>query len=294
MPEGLEAEIYRRAAAETIGRVVDRVEVDERQEFASEIADVVPGRPVTGVRRRGKLVIIDFGAARVGSRLGAGGRAEPATVASAVVSAVATSLPVELGLHFGMAGRLIVDGIPAIESLAYSSDRDRSSWDRLVLSFTADSGGGSLRVNDPRRWSRFTLDPDVSRLGRDLFEIDAEDLRSRLARRSIPVKSALLDQSVIAGLGNMLVDELLYHTGIDPRRPSDSVTDGEVSRLVERAEAILPEMLAAGGSHSGVLDPETRRHPQRCPHPDCEGSDHPLQRFEVGGRTTIACGGHQR
>ena len=63
-----------------------------------------------------------------------------------------------IGLHFGMTGRLVLDGTAPIERLEYGSRRDEPRWDRLRIELT---DGGVLRVNDPRRWARFSIDPDV-------------------------------------------------------------------------------------------------------------------------------------
>lgn len=262
MPEGLEVEIYRRAAEAVVGRTVASAEVDERQAQASEIRSALPGCSVVGVDRVGKLLLIDF------DRW-------------------------QLGIHFGMAGRLIVDGFAPIETLAYSSSQDRPDWDRLVLTFDpSDGAAGTLRVNDPRRWSRFTLNPEVDSLGTDLFDLDPQRLYALLGRRTAPLKTVLLDQSVVAGLGNMLVDELLFQAGIDPSRPARSLSLDEVERLVATARSHLPEMLASGGSDAGLLHPGIRKSLGPCPHPDCRGGQ--LQRQVFGGRTTVSCRKHQR
>lgn len=263
MPEGLEAEIYRRRAEEVVGREIETVTVDDHQELAAEIRSALPGSTVEAVRRVGKLVIADL------DPVGA------------------------LGLHFGMTGRLIVDGDAAIEQLEYASGRDDSAWDRLVLSFTETTGGGTLRINDPRRWARFTLAPDVDRLGVDLFDVTAEYLSGRLARRQIALKAALLDQSLVAGLGNMLVDDLLFHTRLSPKRPANSMTDDEIERLVAAMRDRLPDMLARGGSHQGDLTPEVRAEQPPCPHESCAADPQPLRRDQIGGRTTIWCPDHQ-
>lgn len=272
MPEGLEAELYRVGAERVVGRVVESVDIDDRQPQAAEIRSVLPGLVVTGSGRRGKLIWLDF-AAPDGSEQ-----------------------PLRLGIHFGMAGRLAVDGVAPIETLAYSSQQWKPEWERLRLVFSSASGGGQLVVNDPRRWSRFTLEPDLSRLGPDLFEIDAADLASRLHRRRTPIKTVLLDQSVVSGLGNMLVDEFLFRSGISPHRPANELDSDEVERLVTTMRSRLPPMLAMGGSHTGVLDPERREGLGPCPHQTCvaDSFSTSLVRDQIGGRTTVWCGAHQK
>ena len=258
MPEGLEAELYRRAAECAVGRRIQSVLVDERQEMAKEIPGALVGASIASTRRIGKLLLLDLD-----DRAGAA----------------------VLGVHFGMTGRLIIDGDAAIEQLEYSSGRDEPTWDRFVMTF---EDGGVLRVNDPRRWARFVLDPNEQRLGPDFLTVDAEHLIMKLARRTIPVKSALLDQSVVAGFGNMCVDEVLWQAGLSPLTSAREIPVTAVDRLIEAGRQHLPAMLRRGGSHQGVIDPSVRADLPPCPR---DGA--PLRREKVGGRTTVWCPTHQ-
>lgn len=266
MPEGLEAELYRRGAERCSGRTIATVEVDEHQAAAPELRAVLPGMAVVGARRHGKLVVIDLVDADAAPDRDAGAR-------------------IALGLHFGMTGRLVVDGSAAIERLEYASGRDEPRWDRLVVGF---DGGGVLRVNDPRRWARFTLDPDLSRLGCDVFDVTADHLAAAFARRQVAVKAVLLDQSVVAGYGNMCVDEVLFHAGVSPAAPARDLTGDQVAAIVEATAIHLPPMLERGGSHTGTIDPDVRAAVPPCPR---DGA--PMRRDRIGGRTTIWCPVHQ-
>lgn len=257
MPEALEAEIYRRAATRCVGRTIDSVEVDERQMMAAELMAELPGRRIVGTARRGKVVRLDLD--------GGDDRA--------------------LGLHFGMTGRLVVDGQSAIDRLEYASGRDDAAWDRLRLGFT---DGTTLRVNDPRRWAVFTLDPSFDRLGPDVFELDADLLAERLARRRAAIKAILLDQSVVAGYGNLCIDEVLYQACVSPFTPADRLGADGIAAITEATAVHLPAMLERGGSHTGTLDPEVRAQLPPCPR---DGT--PLRRDTVGGRTTVWCPVHQ-
>jgi formamidopyrimidine-DNA glycosylase len=254
MPEALEAEMYRRTAATTIGRTIATVAVDETQRMAAEIRGALPGSTIEGVRRHGKLVIVDLGR-------------------------------VALGLHFGMTGRLIVDGSASIEQLEYASGRDDPKWDRFVVTFT---DGGVLRVNDPRRWAVFTLDPDTSRLGPDVFDVTVAHLAARAGRRSSALKAMLLDQSVVAGYGNLLVDEILWQAGVSPVMPARTVSIATWDRIVATSKEQLPALLARGGSHRGTIDPQVRTAMPPCPR---DGAV--MRREQVGGRTTVWCPVHQ-
>jgi formamidopyrimidine-DNA glycosylase len=266
VPEGLEVEIYRRAAAGCLGRTVRSIEVDERQEMAHELRSVVPGSTIMAARRIGKLLLLDLNQAGARTRDGESGTT--------------------LGLHFGMTGRLVVDGNAPIGQLEYGSGRDEPAWDRLLMRF---EDGGVLRVNDPRRWARFTLDPNLDRLGHDLFDIDAEALAASFARRRAPTKAVLLDQAVIAGLGNLCVDEVLWQAGISPLVPAQQLNRAALERVVVVLRQHLPVMLDRGGSHRGELDPDMRSELPPCPR---DGAA--LKRATVGGRTTVWCPVHQR
>jgi formamidopyrimidine-DNA glycosylase len=145
-----------------------------------------------------------------------------------------------------------------------------------------------MRVNDPRRWAVFTLDPDTGRLGPDVFDLTPELLVSRLTRRSAAIKSVLLDQSVVAGFGNMCIDEVLWHAGISPERRADELDPADVESIVTATQEHLPAMLARGGSHTGTIDPAVRANLPPCPR---DGAA--LSRDTVGGRTTIWCRVHQ-
>ena len=110
-----------------------------------------------------------------------------------------------------------------------------------------------------------------------------------LGRRHTAVKAVLLDQHVVAGLGNLCVDEVLWWAGIVPHRTADSVAVDETRRLVTVMRRRLRVMLRRGGSTTGVIDPLVRAELPACPR---DGA--PLRRAQVGGRTTVWCAEHQR
>lgn len=223
-------------------------------------ADQVTGAAIEATRRRGKVVLLDTDRATI-------------------------------GLHFGMTGRLVIDGLSAIEQLAYASGRDDASWDRLLL-FATPGGGDAppaLRFNDPRRLGRVSLDADLDSLGVEFDKVTPKRLAVAFAGKRGVLKSVLLDQHVVAGLGNLCADEVLWWAGIDPRRTVDSLSIDEVERLAAAIRRRLPVMLKAGGSTHGVLNPSVRSSGGPC---DRDGS--PLARSSIGGRTTVWCPTHQR
>ena len=265
MPELIEVERYGEAAPAVIGRRIARVVVEDPRVVSGPEAslDELCGRRVAGVRRRGKLLLIDTSSS--GDDRG----------------------PV-LGLRFGMTGSLVVDGLPAIERLRYSSNASAERAVRLRVGF---EGGGELALHDPRRFGRAQLDPDESLLGPEARGMGVAQLRAVLAVRHAPgppLKARLMDQSRLAGLGNLLVDEILWRAGLSPLRPCDQLDDGEVRRLARAVRSTIEDLVRRGGSHTGDLMEERHQGGH------CLRDGAPLQRAQVGGRTTYWCPVHQR
>jgi len=258
MPEGLEAEIWRRSAQPLVGRRVASVWCDERV-APGGLGELLAGAEIRAIRRCGKVVLVD------------------------------TDGPV-VGLHFGMTGRLVVDGDAPIERLEYASGADRAEWDRLRLeTVPSKRAGPALRMNDPRRLGRISLDPQLTHLGPDLFSVTAQELEAGLGRRRVAVKTALLDQRVVAGLGNLCADEVLFWAGVAPDRPADALDESDLESIAAACRDRLPLMLAAGGSTHGELSPGVRAEVGLCP---LDGGH--LRRASINGRTAVWCGIHQR
>ena len=254
MPELIEVEIYRRLAERVVGRRIAAVAADDLWFLKRDARPaVLVGEQVVAARRRGKLLLLD------------------------------TTGPT-LGLRFGMTGRLVVDGAAGLDDLEYSSNRDEPAWDRFAMGF---DGGGALAVRDPRRLGGVEIDPDEGRLGVDAPSITAPQLATALRASAAPVKARLMDQARIAGLGNLLTDEILWRAAIDPTRPARSLGAAEVRRLHRHLRATLEDLLAQGGSHLGRLQ-AARVRGGTCPK---DGA--PLLRRTVGGRTTYSCPRHQ-
>jgi formamidopyrimidine-DNA glycosylase len=256
----LEVEVYRRAAAASLGRTIVAVDAPDAWFLkggvsAPQVVEALVGRSFVADRRRGKLLLLDTS--------GDGPT---------------------LGLRFGMTGVLELDGVDAIEALQYSSHRRDPAWERFVVHF---AGGGALRLRDPRRLGGVELDPDEERLGPDAASVGAAELGRILARSDAPLKARLMDQARLAGLGNLLTDELLWRAGLDPARPAGSLGPPEVRRLHRHLGRTLDELGARGGSHMGDLQ-EARRRGGLCPR---DGAV--LDRRTIGGRTTYSCSIHQ-
>ena len=221
---------------------------------AAVLERALTGRSFVDARRIGKLLLLDV----------AGGAT--------------------LGLRFGMTGRLLVDGSAGVEDLVYASVRDEVGWDRLRVDFV---DGGDLRVRDPRRLGGVFLDPDESRLGVDALAVTAGGLGAVLHASTAPLKARLMDQSRLAGVGNLAADEILFRAGLDPGRAAGSLSPAELRRLHRHLVGTLADLIAGGGSHSGRLQPS------RVPGGHCPRDGAPLVRRTLGGRTTWSCPRHQ-
>ena len=275
MPELAEVEAYRQLAERILGRNVAEVLAPDpwylKQGLDAEtITSLLVGRRFRRVRRIGKLLLLDLDGRGRGATAHRGHRFVPATV---------------VGLRFGMTGRLLVNGVPGVPSLLYSSNRIEERWVRFGLRFAGD---GRLQMLDPRRLGGVLLDPDEDRLGPDAATIGLAELEAALRGGSIALKARLLDQARLAGIGNLTADEVLWRAGLDPRRPAGSVNPTELRRLHRQLRATVADFLEQGGSHTGRLGP-ARRRGGRCPR-----DGEVLARAVVGGRSTWWCPRHQR
>jgi formamidopyrimidine-DNA glycosylase len=177
-----------------------------------------------------------------------------------------------LGLHLGMAGRIAVDEEP------------HERWDRFALTF---EDGTRVALRDKRRLGRAILSPDLGRLGPDAAVASRAQFRDRVGFGTAPIKARIMDQSVIAGVGNLLADEILWQARIDPRRPAGALEDHELDELRRSTRAAIRAALRRGGAHTGELIPRRTREGV-CPR--CGTS---LARTRIGGRTTYWCPNEQ-
>jgi len=258
VPELVEVELSRQLAGALAGRRVRSVEVPDP--YASPLGPRALAQALIGTefglpRRRGKLLLLD------------------------------TDGPT-LALHFGMSGRLRLDGRTALGPLRYAPSGLEVRWLRFSLGL---EDGGRLELFDPRRLARVTLDPDEESLGPDAATLTLAQLRSALGRgHRSALKACLLDQRRVAGIGNLICDEVLWRSGLAPSRPAGSLGETELHRLHRQLRKTIALLLDQGGSHTGTLTP-LRRRGSRCPK---DGS--PLARSVVGNRTTYWCPAHQR
>jgi formamidopyrimidine-DNA glycosylase len=272
----VEIEIYRRLSERVLGRTIAGVDANDewfckRTTTPLLLQETLVGGTVAATRRIGKLLLLEIASA-AGVDHGTGDTRDARDTPDTV-----------LGLRFGMTGRLIVDGSAGIDELLYSSGRDDPAWDRFGLRF---SDGGTLSIRDPRRLGGVELDPDIGLLGKDALVITLKELRA-LTTRVAPIKAILLDQAFIAGLGNLLVDEVLWRCGLAPNRTGTSISDAQLRLLHKSIGVTVDTMLTRGGSHLGDVI-EERHVNGRCP---SDGA--PMLKGTFGGRSSWWCSKHQ-
>jgi formamidopyrimidine-DNA glycosylase len=202
----------------------------------------VTGAKITGVRRRGKWILVDLDAraegkaSRVSHDAGAPhpGRNRPGSPEAPT--------PV-LRVHLGMTGQFTV--VPA----------DTPEPDHLHLAFALDNGT-ELRLRDPRRFGsaeffadRAALDAEMNaELGPEPFGLDAAAFRDAVTGTSRNLKAVLLDQTIVAGVGNIYADEALFRSRLHPARTGKSLAADECDRLRLAIEAVITRAIASRGS----------------------------------------------
>ncbi len=268
MPELPEVETTVRGLERVLkGRTIRRVEArrpDLRRAMPVDLGQRLTGARVTGLRRRAKYGLID------------------------------TDRGDTFIFHLGMSGRWRID------------PHEIEKHDHFLIE-TDD--GRTLALNDPRRFGSLDLMPSSElpnwppflALGPEPLDLDGATLKARLAGRTAAIKLLLLDQRIVAGLGNIYVCEALYRARIGPRRAGGSVSAVRYARLAQTIREVLAEAIAAGGSTlrdfaspDGELGYFSKhfdvygREGQQCA---CGGV---VRRFVQGGRSTFYCPACQR
>ena len=272
MPELPEVETARSLIAEqALGRRI--VGVDDADTFvtrphsAGQLRDALVGRTLISALRRGKTMWIETS--------GLDGSAGPGP---------------ELGIHLGMGGRIVVTaGGHATEGGGCGPRRrearpGKAEWNRFTLEF---ADGGSLVLFDKRRLGRVRLNPDTTALGPDAEQVTPAEFRRLITKGTVAVKARLLNQSKIAGVGNLLADEALWQARIPPGTPVDYLQPRDAGRLYRALKSALASAIARGGVHTGDVIPA--RHPGgTCPRCGAE-----MVHGTVGGRSTWWCSREQ-
>ena len=272
MPELPEVENARRLIADqALGRRI--VAVDDADTFVcrphspGELRDALTGRMLTAAHRRGKAMWCET------SEL-LGGPPGPGP---------------DLGIHLGMSGRIVVtspDGEAAEGGDPPGRDAQprKAEWDRFTLEF---ADGGRLALFDKRRLGRIQLNPDIGALGPDAGQVTRAEFRVLITRGTTTVKARLLDQSKIAGVGNLLADEIAWQAKVPPAMPVSRLRRADVDRLYRALRSVLASAMANGGAHTGDII-AARRPGGTCPRDGAE-----MRHGTVGGRSTWWCSREQ-
>ena len=227
MPELPEVETVRRGLAPVMeGHVITSAQVnrpDLRWPFPERMAERLAGKKVQALRRRSKYILADLSSGET------------------------------LIIHLGMSGRMLISG--AQLGQFHHDHPAPAKHDHVVLDM---ENGARVTFNDARRFGAMDLAPTEGVEDHWLIrDIGPEPLGNafneaylveRFKGRNTPVKSALLDQRLVAGLGNIYVCEVLYRAGISPSRKAGRIAAPRVAGLVPIIRAVLQEAIEAGGS----------------------------------------------
>ncbi len=291
MPELPEVEVTRRQLEPLlVGRRITAVSTTSRSRFfltpPEELRQRLRGRRVEGLVRVGKYLL---------SRLEGGER---------------------LLLHLGMTGQIFAAGASSVRlmrstaaSLAPEQQRAGFDHDRHThLRLRFEDGGPDVLFRDVRRFGRVQLlgpgetAARLERLGPDALGVRGQGLRQAFRRRGAPVKAVLLDQSVLAGVGNIYADEALFLAGIRPTRRARRLGPADCQRLAAALRRVLRRAIATGGSSiSDFVQPngedgayqDERRVYGRAGEP-CPRCRRPIRRVVIGGRSSHFCPACQR
>lgn len=283
MPELPEVETVRRGLAPVMeGHVIVRAEVnrpDLRWPFPVRMADRLTGQSVLRLRRRSKYILADLGSGET------------------------------LLIHLGMSGRMLVSGDPL--GVFVHDHPAPEKHDHVVLHM---DNGARITFNDPRRFGAMDLMDTATAethkllavlgpepLGNDFHE---QVLIDAFRGRNTPVKAALLDQRIVAGLGNIYVCETLFRAGISPKRKAGRIASGRIAALVPIIRDVLSDAIDAGGSSlrdfrqaDGELGYFQHsfdvygREGQPCKREGCDGT---VGRIVQSGRSSFYCAKCQR
>lgn len=227
MPELPEVETVRRGLLPVMeGRRIVRADIRRaglRRPFPPRMAERLTGAGVIALRRRSKYILADL----------SGGET--------------------LLIHLGMSGRMLVSG--ARLGRHCHEHQTAGKHDHVILDMDS---GARVTLNDARRFGLMDLAPTpaldrhrlLAGLGPEPLgnRFDGEYLAGRLKGRRVSVKAALLDQRIVAGLGNIYVSEALHRAGISPERQAGCLCGAQVAALVPAIRDVLTEAIAAGGS----------------------------------------------
>lgn len=266
MPELPEVETYRRFIDElAVGQTIAALDVRDAHVLAlpeTELRAALVGRTITGTSRLGKNCFLELDNGRV------------------------------LALHFGMTGDIG----------AFRDAPDAPRFTRVAL--LLEDSGLSLAFIDPRKFGRIRLADSVAayqkakKIGPDALQITAAELQQKISRRKVFIKPLLLDQALTAGLGNWIVDEVLFQAKIHPERLGNSLAEKDFGALHAAIQLVLTTAIRHEANYR-LFPKSFLIHAREWDDSATPGSDahtfcprHPktkIDKYYVGGRATYIC-----
>jgi formamidopyrimidine-DNA glycosylase len=291
VPELPEVEVTRRRIAPVlVGRRIARVATTRKSYFfltpPARLERELPGRTVRALGRRGKYLVAELDDGR------------------------------RLLLHLGMTGQLFTEHASSVRLLSAAARASLSPEEQRAfvpdrhthLRVAFDDGGPALFFRDVRKFGKVRLlaagqsDPRLDKLGSDALSATGDELYAAARKRKVAIKTVLLDQSVIAGVGNIYADEALFLAGIRPRRSAAKLSRSDCHRLVSALQQVLRRSIETGGSSiSDYLQPDgtdgayqdERRVYARSGEP-CRKCGTEIRRIVLATRSTHYCPACQR
>jgi formamidopyrimidine-DNA glycosylase len=241
MPELPEVETIARGLARRVtGDVIESIWLGNKPEplksTAREIARAVENTRIVAVRRVGKHIVFDLendGVGTVPRRSKGKNRADEgvrATGSLATQSGISQFI-----VHLGMTGRLQV----------CQPDEEIAKHTHAIAKL---GSGRELRFVDPRRFGRLSVAAGFDAGGVEPLEVELEQFLPLFRGRKTPIKSALLNQKLLRGVGNIYADEALFRAGIRPRRRASAIRREQFAKLLAAVKEVLREAITAGGS----------------------------------------------
>ncbi|MDE2648710.1 MAG: bifunctional DNA-formamidopyrimidine glycosylase/DNA-(apurinic or apyrimidinic site) lyase [Paracoccaceae bacterium] len=264
------------------GNIINKLELrrnDLRWPFPKDIADRTNGKRVIGVRRRAKYILIDLSSDQT------------------------------IIIHLGMSGRILID--TTNKGIFNYNSNIFEKHDHVIFYML---NGTLITFNDARRFGAMDMAPTetldehwlLKRLGPEPLGngLNAEYLSNRFKNKNTSIKTTLLDQLVVAGLGNIYVCEILFRSGVSPQKNTNKLEMKEIERLVKFTRSVLIEAIEAGGSSlkdhrqtNGELGYFQHnflvygREGEKCVNDNCQTI---IKRVIQSGRSTFYCSKCQR
>jgi formamidopyrimidine-DNA glycosylase len=285
MPELPEVEtIARGLASRVAGDVIQSVWLGSKPEPmkspASEIVAALDGSRIVDVRRVGKHIVFDLekASSKAGARHGRKATKTPPLKSSP------KSDSTQWIVHLGMTGRMLV----------CKPEDEVAKHTHLIAKLAS---GRELRFVDPRRFGRLSVAHGFSAQGSEPLDVKLDSFVDLFHGRKTPIKSALLNQKLLSGVGNIYADESLFRAGIRPRRGAASLTREDLRRLYLAIREVLKEAIKLGGSSvSDYVDSDGEEGFFQLKHrvygregQPCRVCKTPIKRIVIAGRSSHYC-----